>query len=251
MSRLVFSKNRLLLTYLLLLLCLGLGVSACSDDEPKPTTDTEIVDSTDATDTDDNAETTDTPNDSELGDDIELTVNCDEKAAACAAEEDFGSAFTKSNGRADGTLVAIVRPTDLDCAWPNSSHITVQLAINGGVQRLVVSAEDISITSVSHPLIGPPYAEGWHEGQQLDYWMDLGVHSTDMTAASPDEVVDFVCSHLELGEEVSVFAYSDGSKPSSAHQIHRNDKYPDGAIVAQPNSDNPTWLLFRYADQSF
>ena len=66
-----------------------------------------------------------------------------------------------------------------------------------------------------------------------------------------DKAVDFIDEHLELGTEVSVFAYSDGGKPSSAHQIHRSDKYPDGAIVANLTSENPTYLLFRYEDQVF
>lgn len=86
----------------------------------------------------------------------ESGVSCDEKAANCATEEQFGEVFTKTNGRADGTLVALVRPADQQCTWPNSSHVTVQLSILGGVQRLVVSVEDIAIASVSNPLIGPP-----------------------------------------------------------------------------------------------
>ncbi len=114
-----------------------------------------------------------------------------------------------------------------------------------------MSVEDIAIASVSNPLIGPPYEEGWHENQNLDYWTDLGVHSTDVEPATRDEAVDFICSHLELGQEVSVFAYSDGSRPTSAHQIHRNDVYPDGAIVANPTSAKPTYLLFRYEGQVF
>ena len=190
-------------------------------------------------------------NDAGLSDVNEDAATCDDKAANCATEDEFGSLFTKTNGRADGTLVAIVRPVDTQCAWPNSSHVTFQLSMLGGVQRLVVSVEDIAYTSVTAPLLGPAYEEGWHEDQSIDYWTDLGVHSTDFSAASPEELVSFICDHLELGHEVSVFAYSDGSKPSSAHQIHRNEPYPDGAIVANPTSENPTWLLFRYTDQVF
>jgi len=176
---------------------------------------------------------------------------CADKAANCATMEEFGSLFTNTNGRADGTLVAIVRPVDTDCALPNSSHVTLQLSMLGGVQRLVVSAEDIAITSVSHALLGPAYEEGWHEDQALDYPTDLGVHSTDFTAGTLDDVVAFICANLEIGEEVSVFAYSDGTYPASAHQVHRNEPYPDGAIVVHPTSENPTWLLFRYTDQVF
>lgn len=177
------------------------------------------------------------------------SISCDDKAKACASE--FGSLFTKSNGRADGSLVAIVRPVDQQCAMPNATHVTLQLSILGQVQRLVVSVEDVAVASVQKPLLGPPYAEGWHVDQQLEYATDLGVHSDDFTQVTLPQAVEFICSHLEIGAPVSVFAYSDGSKPSSAHQIHSNDNYPDGAIVANPTSASPTYLLFRYANQVF
>lgn len=175
--------------------------------------------------------------------------SCDEKAKACASQ--FGSLFTESNGRADGTLVAIVRPVDQQCAEPNATHVTLQLSILGQVQRLVVSVEDVAVASVQKPLIGPPFAEGWHLDQHLEYATDLGIHSDDFTQLTLEGAVDFVCSHLEIGDPVSVFAYSDGSKPSSAHQIHSNDNYPDGAIVTNPTSASPTYLLFRFANQVF
>ncbi|MBU1219444.1 hypothetical protein KKF97_06485 [Myxococcota bacterium] len=189
---------------------------------------------------------------SDAGDDAGNNVNsCDIKAENCATEDQFGSLFTKTNGRADGTLIAIVRPQDQDCALPNSSHVTLQLSISGGIQRLVVSAVDISYTSVHHSLLGPAFEKGWHEDQDIDYWNDLGVHSTDFTTGTILDVIDFICENLEIGQEISVFAYSDGSKPSSAHQIHRNDDYPDGAIVVNPTSDDPIYLLFRYSNQVF
>ena len=89
------------------------------------------------------------------------------------------------------------------------------------------------------------------EDVHLDYVTDLRAHSTDFAAVSMDEAVDFICSAVEIGDPVSVYAYSDGSNPSSAHQIHRNDHYPDGAIVADPTSAAPLYLLLRYADQVF
>lgn len=176
-------------------------------------------------------------------------VSCDEKAAACAST--FGTLFTRSNGRADGTLVALVRPVDQQCVAPNSTHVVVQLDIQGEVQRLVVSVDGVAVTTADAPLKGDAYAPGWHVNQQLDYPADLGKHSTDFHDVTLNEAVDFLCEHLELGAPVSVYAYSDGSNPSSAHQIHRNDNYPDGAIVVNPTSANPTYLLFRYATQVF
>ena len=179
----------------------------------------------------------------------DVALNCDDKAKNCATQ--FGSLFTKSNGRADGTLIALVRPSDTQCAMPNSTHAVLQLSIQGKVQRLVASVDGVALATKSAPLIGPAYAEGWHENVTLEYPTSLGVHSTDFTPVSLDGAVSFLCEHLSIGAPVSVFAYSDGTEPSSAHEIHSNDNYPDGAIVVDPTSATPTYLLFRYLDQVF
>ena len=177
------------------------------------------------------------------------THSCDSMAAACASQ--FGALFTNTNGRADGTLVALVRPTDTQCAMPNSTHAVLQLSILGQIQRLVVNVDGVLTSQASAALVGPAFAEGWHENVPLDYPGDLGSHSADFTAATRDEAVAFLCSHLELGAPVAVYAYSDGTEPSSAHQIHRNNGYPDGAVAVQPTSATPTYLLFRFSDQVF
>ncbi len=179
----------------------------------------------------------------------EAGVSCEEKAQACATT--FGSLFTKADGRADGTLVALVRPVDQQCALPNGTHVVLELSIQGQVQRLVTSVSGVAVDTANAPLLGPAYAEGWHTGVTLDYAADLGVHSTDFTTVTQDEAVAFVCAHVTVGAPVSVFAYSDGTEPSSAHQVHRNDGYPDGAIVVDPTSATPTYLLFRYLNQTF
>lgn len=177
------------------------------------------------------------------------SVSCDVKAQACTST--FGSLFTKSNGRADGKLVAVVRPTDTQCALFNSTHVVLQLSILGHTQRLVVSVKGVGVASVSSKLVGPAYSEGWHTNVTLDYVSDLGVHSDDFALVSMDKAVDYICKPLSIGAPISVYAYSDGSAPASAHQIHRNDKYPDGAIVMDPTAAKPTYLLFRYANQVF
>jgi len=184
--------------------------------------------------------------DSDPGD---SAASCADKAKSCATE--FGSLFTKANGRADGTLVALVRPVDQQCTAANNDHAIVQLSILGQVQRLVVSVDGIGVMSKAAPLLGAPYEEGWHTGFNLDYVADLAVHSTDFTSVPMNEAVTFLCDHLTVGSPVSVYAYCDGTYPASAHQIHYNDKYPDGAIVVDPASANPTWLLFRYDNQVF
>lgn len=92
---------------------------------------------------------------------------------------------------------------------------------------------------------------GVGQAVELDYPTDLGVPSQDSTAVSMDEAVQFICTRLDLGAPVSIYSYSDGSHPSRAHLIHRNDPFPDGAIVVDPTSASPQCLLFRYADQVF
>jgi hypothetical protein len=215
-------------------------VDAGSDTAAQDDADTGPQDDVDTTAQDD----TDTGSQDEEG-----ALSCAEMSANCASE--FGSLFGKSNGRADGTLLALVEPTDSQCELHNGTHVVLQVSILGHVQRLVVSVDAVSVTSLTAPLIGPAYAEGWHVDQHLDYVTDLGVHSTDFTQTSMDEAVSFICSELEVDAPVSVFAYATGEYPASAHQIHRNDNYPDGAVVARPDSDTPLYLLFRYSDQTF
>lgn len=176
-------------------------------------------------------------------------AGCEGMAEGCVSE--FGSLFTRSNGRADGTLVALVGPTDTGCPTFNDDHVVLEVSMAGGVQRLVVSVGGVAVHAVRAPLLGPPFSEGWHRDLALDYPTDLGAHSGEFTPVTMDEAVAFTCSELEVGAPIAVFAYSDGSNPSSAHQIHRNDRYPDGAIVARPTSDEPVYLLYRYLDQTF
>jgi hypothetical protein len=175
--------------------------------------------------------------------------DCAAKSDACAST--FGALFTKSNGRADGTLLALVQTTDTQCALFNSDHVVLELTMLGQVQRLVVSVDGVAVTTTQAPLVGPPFAEGWHPDVALEYPTDLGLHSPEFTSVTIAEAEGFLCSHLELGEPVSVYAYSDGSSPSSAHQIHSNDNYPDGAIVVGPTTATPLYLAFRYETQVF
>ena len=167
----------------------------------------------------------------------------------CAAS--FGELFTRANGRADGTLVALLETTDTQCVASDDDHVVLQVAILGEVQRLVVAVDGVAVRALAAPLIGPAFAEGWHGGMTLDYPRDLGVHASDFTAVTMVEAVAFICAATAVGSSISVFAYAEGDYPSSAHQIHRNDNYPDGAIVVDPTAELPTYLLFRYADQQF
>ena len=173
---------------------------------------------------------------------------CEGRAADCA--EAFGDRFTPSNGRADGTLLAVVGTTDAQCPLFNDDHVVLEVTILGGVQRLVVNVEGVAVAATTSPLIGPPFEEGWHEDVELDYPADLGLHSDAFTQVTVAGAEAFLCEHLVVGQPISVFAYAEDN-PSSAHQIHFNEGYPDGAIVANPTSASPTYLAFRFGDQEF
>jgi hypothetical protein len=175
-------------------------------------------------------------------------ATCGALADACAST--FGEAFTPANGRADGTLLAVVGTTDTQCPLFNDDHVVLEVTLLGGVQRLVVNVEGIAVAATSAPLVGPPFAEGWHEDVVLDYPDDLGLHSDAFEQVTIEGAEAFLCRHLVIGEPISVYAYAEDN-PSSAHQIHFNESYPDGAIVAGPTSESPTYLAFRFGDQAF
>ncbi len=175
-------------------------------------------------------------------------ATCDGVADACA--DAFGDLFAPGNGRADGTLLAIVGTTDTQCTAYNDDHVVLQLAIDGAVQRLVVNVDGVAVAVKSAPLVGPPFAAGWHLGVELDYVVDLELHSEAFEQVTLEGAEAFLCEHLVPGDPISVFAYAEDN-PSSAHQIHFNQSYPDGAIVANPTSRTPTYLAFRFADQAF
>jgi hypothetical protein len=180
------------------------------------------------------------------------------KDAACAST--FGSALTNAFGRLDGTVTAIVPPGDPRCAQPNSTHLVLQVSMNGDVYRMVVNVEPdagtsmIRVRELDAPLPAPAFAEGWHTGIALDYPSSLGVHSTDAgwQALSLDDATALVTGAIAIGAPVSVYATSSGgTKADSAHLVHREGANQDGAIVLGPSDASSHWLLFAFSDQVF
>lgn len=177
------------------------------------------------------------------------------KAAACAST--FGTALTAPYGRADGVVTAIVGPTDKDCALPNDDHVVVQMRIDGAIYRMVVNVLSdrgsdlrIRIGELEHALPSPAWSEGWHTGVTLDYPSMLGAHTT--AGFVPYEMLPAaqkVADTIPLGAKVSVYAITSGG--ASAHKVHRNDSNQDGAIVIEPDSAKPRWLLFHFVTQTF
>ncbi len=182
-------------------------------------------------------------------------VDAGHKADACAAT--FGSLFTNAFGRADGTVVAVVPPA-WTCPLPNSDHVVIQVSIDGGVQRLVVNVKsdygdpNVRFRTFSAPLPAPAYAEGWHPGLTLDY-PSLGLHSDGgWEALDLEHAAARVYDAVTVGAPLSVYSTSSGGTyAASAHKIHRNGQQNDGAIIVDPTSAQPTWLLFHFANQTF
>ncbi len=181
------------------------------------------------------------------------------KSDACAST--FGTSFTAAFGRIDGRVVAVV-PPGFACPLPNGDHVVIQVAIDGGVHRLVVnvlsSGVDKNIQVLTRPLgalPAPAYEEGWHPGLTLDYANTLGVHSdrdAGWESLDLEHAAAQVYDAVTVGAPLSVYGTSSGgSSASSAHLIHRHEHNDDGAIVVNPTSASPTWLLFHFAEQRF
>jgi hypothetical protein len=179
------------------------------------------------------------------------------KAALCASS--FGDALTAPYGRLDGTVVAIVTPADQQCAMPNSDHVIVQVLAGGKVYRMVVNVlstkadPDVRFFQGPGPTMpGMAFEEGWHTGVALDYVADLGKHNADFAPKAMAPLVAAVSDAIPLGSKISVFgASSGGAYAHSAHKVHRNGRRDDGAIILQPDTKAPTYLLFHFAEQMF
>src|SRR4051794_34872783 len=50
-----------------------------------------------------------------------------DKSAGCAST--FGSALTSAFGRIDGTVLAVVKPIDTQCAMPNNDHLVLEVTM--------------------------------------------------------------------------------------------------------------------------
>jgi hypothetical protein len=177
------------------------------------------------------------------------------KAARCAT--DFGGELAAPFGRMDGTVLAMVKPTDQQCTQPNRNHTIIQILSGGKVYRMVVAvvstragvAPDVRFASVQRPLPAPAWADGWHVNAPLDYVSTLNVHNADFVATPKDQLVQLIDDAIALDSKISVYATTQGGP--SAHLVHRNKENADGAVVLNPDSAKPTFLLFHFDQQAF
>jgi hypothetical protein len=176
-----------------------------------------------------------------------------DKSKPCVST--FGQGIgTVGFARFDGTVVAVLPPNDQACAAPNSTHLVLEMSFAGAVYRMVIDVDDsaapgtIHGTTLSHALVGGPWADGWH-AVPLDYVTTLGLHSTSLPSMTTASAVAEITAALDLGAHVSVFATAQG-EVDSAHLVHRNLTNQDGAIVVDVDG-SPRWLLFAFSDQTF
>lgn len=176
-----------------------------------------------------------------------------DKAAACT--DTFGDALTNAFGRIDGTVLAVLKPTDQQCPLPNSDHVIIEVIMNGAVYRMVVNVRsdfgppDVDYLAIDHALPEPAWSEGWHTGLTLDYAKAFGVKADEFKPYPMTELSDMVVDEIPLDAKISVYASSSGG--ASAHKVHRNNGVIDGAIVLDPTGPLPRVLLFHFSDQVF
>jgi hypothetical protein len=173
-----------------------------------------------------------------------------DKAQNCT--DTFGDSLTDSYARLDGTVLAVVGPTDTQCPLFNDDHLVIEVMMNGEAYRMVVNVDGIGYAEHEAPLLGGAFSEGWHTDVDLEYADDLGVHSDEFESHSMAELVDLVTDHIELDAPISVYAVSSGGEfASSAHLVHHNNSQPDGAIAIDPTAATSRYLLFRFDNQQF
>jgi hypothetical protein len=224
------------------LLC---ALPACSSKAEAPASDAGVVDASTVA--------------ADAGSPVDASLDVDKSSPCVEDANGFGSALTNAFGRVDGTIVAVLPPNDQACADPNSTHLILEVLMQGAVYRMVVDvlsdqaddagSYDVLFYEMDAPLADGPWSNGWHTGIALDYVSTLAVHSTSFVAMSQADVVAKITSELTLGAHVSVFATSAG-EPDSAHLVHRNLTNEDGAIVLSPDVA-PHYLLIRFSEDSF
>lgn len=167
----------------------------------------------------------------------------------------FGSAMTATFGRLDGFLVAIVDPNTTTSCRGDDNHIHLQVKVNGGIEDIAVNVAstsgnpDVFFRTASAALRGGAWTEGWHPGQTLDYASSLGVSSASFTEETLTQLTASVDNLVANANHVSIFAT--GFDATGGHLIHREGGSHDGAIVINPTTSNPTYLLFRFSTDSF
>ncbi|MDB4962812.1 MAG: hypothetical protein JWP01_2811 [Myxococcales bacterium] len=165
----------------------------------------------------------------------------------------LGSGLSRSFGRLDGILVAIVPPGNGGCN-ADPDHVHLQIESRGDVYDVAINvgssgtANDVHTATFDKKLPGPVWSDGWKTGSSIDY-AQMGVRKADLPLKTRAEIVADLMRDLSTVNHISVFAIGYG--PEGAHLVHRNDFGRDGLLITEPLSTPAKLRLFAFADQSF
>lgn len=169
----------------------------------------------------------------------------------------FGQKLPASGtyGRLDGYLVAIVPPSGMNACNADTSHVHLQIRMEGAVYDIAVDAtdgstnmDDVNVFELDRDLPTTPWAEGFHTGLNADY-VSLGVHSTDMVFQTKSQVVATLNTDLEAANHISIYTITYG--PDGGHLVHRNGNGRDGMIITEPLSQPAHFRLLSFTGQAF
>ena len=170
----------------------------------------------------------------------------------------FGNALPSSGtfGRLDGYLVAIVPPGSTNGCNDDSSHVHLQIKMNGAIYDIAIDAtdsqtrtDDVHTGTLDMAMpSGPAWSEGFHTGVTLDY-PSLGVHASSLPLQSKAQIVSAFQTDLATVNHISIFTTTYGG--DGAHLVHRNGSGHDGAVVTEPLSPTAHVRLLSFSDQSF
>jgi hypothetical protein len=119
--------------------------------------------------------------------------------------------------------------------------------MNGSIYDVAVNVDGFE-AEMDAPLVGDPWGEGWHTQDGLDYPSQLNAHSSAFTLTGISTVASEVEQQLAQANHIAVFCTGYGA--TGCHLVHRNSGR-DGAVVIDPLSATPHWLLFDFSGDSF
>jgi hypothetical protein len=162
----------------------------------------------------------------------------------------FGSGLsTGSHGRLDGTLVAIVAPGSTSGCNDDAHHVHLQIAMGGSTYDVAVNVDQVLIAEKDAPMVNGAWSEGWNSNAPLDFPTSLGLHSGDFQSVTEAQLTQQLEQELANVNHISVYAtkYSKGG----IHLVHRNGNGNDGALVLEPLSANPHYIVVHFPNQTF
>lgn len=180
------------------------------------------------------------------------------KAAACAQQ--FGNGLTDVFGRLDGTVSAVVEPSDTQCPSATKDAVVVEVTMTGTVYKVVIdvnnpqsptSNTDLFFKQLTHANLAS-WAEGWHPGGALDYAAQLGIHSSDADWVdyTPANLIKKLDDAVPLNTKVSVYGSNAGGDETTIHLMRYQGGQNDGALLLDPGGAN-TWLVLHVDGQVF